>query len=265
LRVSGLKSDSIVPDTGKPVAEKMAVVVIGTQVLFRDCLAKCLNEKNCFGVTFSSVSEWQKARAQQPAPAVIVLCSRANSTTEIEQDLSLLNRANVAVPVVLLSEAEDMEHVLVALDYGARGYIPTSVTLDVAVEALRLVGVGGTFIPVGCLRSTGPPLDEPDLAKNLANVFTARELEVLAALRQGKANKRLAYDLAMSESTVKVHIRNIMKKLKAKNRTEVAFLTRELFSATPLAGCPAMSGVTGPSPGLDFEVTLSRCTNGRIE
>jgi DNA-binding NarL/FixJ family response regulator len=45
------------------------------------------------------------------------------------------------------------------------------------------------------------------------------------ALRRGKANKIIAYELNMRESTVKVHVRNIMKKLKAKNRTEVAFLT----------------------------------------
>jgi hypothetical protein len=52
-----------------------------------------------------------------------------------------------------------------------------------------------------------------------------------ASLREGKANKIIAYELNMCESTVKVHVRNIMKKLKARNRTEVAFKTAELFAA----------------------------------
>ena len=52
---------------------------------------------------------------------------------------------------------------------------------------------------------------------------------MIDALRRGKANKIIAYELNMCESTVKVHIRNIMKKLKAKNRTEVAYLANKLF------------------------------------
>nr|WP_246482341.1 LuxR C-terminal-related transcriptional regulator [Methylopila capsulata] len=59
----------------------------------------------------------------------------------------------------------------------------------------------------------------------MAGRFTARQAAVVDALRQGKANKIIAYELNMRESTVKVHVRNIMRKLKAKNRTEVAFMT----------------------------------------
>ncbi|MBS7739701.1 MAG: response regulator transcription factor [Chelatococcus sp.] len=68
------------------------------------------------------------------------------------------------------------------------------------------------------------------VSKNNGNsLFTVRQAAVVGALRQGKANKRIAYELNMQESTVKVHVRNIMRKLKAKNRTEVAVLTHELF------------------------------------
>jgi DNA-binding NarL/FixJ family response regulator len=66
----------------------------------------------------------------------------------------------------------------------------------------------------------------------LKDLFTARQAAVLRALRQGKANKQIAYDLNMREGTVKVHIRNIMRKLKAKNRTEVAILANGLFTDT---------------------------------
>jgi DNA-binding NarL/FixJ family response regulator len=62
-------------------------------------------------------------------------------------------------------------------------------------------------------------------------MFTARQTAVIAALRQGKQNKIIAYELNMRESTVKVHVRNIMKKLNATNRTEVAYLTNQLLAA----------------------------------
>jgi DNA-binding NarL/FixJ family response regulator len=60
-------------------------------------------------------------------------------------------------------------------------------------------------------------------------MFTARQAEVVEALRRGKANKIIAYELKLRESTVKVHIRNIMKKVKATNRTEVAYKINDLF------------------------------------
>lgn len=60
-------------------------------------------------------------------------------------------------------------------------------------------------------------------------MLTARQIAVGEAIRQGKANKQIAYELDMRESTVKVHIRNIMKKLNAKNRTDVAVKIEEFL------------------------------------
>ena len=65
-------------------------------------------------------------------------------------------------------------------------------------------------------------------ARPLAGIFTDRQVEVVEALRRGKANKIIAYELNLRESTVKVHVRNIMKKVKATNRTEVVFKLNDL-------------------------------------
>jgi DNA-binding NarL/FixJ family response regulator len=56
--------------------------------------------------------------------------------------------------------------------------------------------------------------------------FSPRQLQVLELLKEGKQNKIIAYELGMCESTVKVHIRQIMRKLKARNRTQVVLLTQ---------------------------------------
>ena len=61
------------------------------------------------------------------------------------------------------------------------------------------------------------------------NGLSPRQVLVARALRKGTPNKMIAYDLNMCESTVKVHVRHIMRKLKAKNRTQVAFLTNSMF------------------------------------
>ena len=69
---------------------------------------------------------------------------------------------------------------------------------------------------------------QPAVRPDGATMFTAKQTAVIEAIRRGKANKVIAYELNMCESTVKVHVRNIMKKLQAKNRTQVALLTQHM-------------------------------------
>ena len=125
-------------------------------------------------------------------------------------------------------EARDLVEVE-ALERGARGYIPPGATLDVAIGATRLVFAGGTFIPA----SSFPPLAGKQRSMRctppIAEQFTHRQFVVLKCLREGKANRTIATELGMSEGTVKAHVRNIMQKLNATNRTQVVFLTREIF------------------------------------
>lgn len=210
------------------------IVVIDQRVLIRDCLVRCLKTANhdCIVLAFACVRDWLTAADEHPAPAVIVLCVQEHKPVDaqIGGELSILAGRGIDIPIVIISDAEDMGHVMTALENGVRGYIPTSVTLDVAVEAMRLVEAGGTFAPASTMMSW-KRTEETDTVQNGngKNLFTARQAAVLAVLRQGKANKRIAYELNMREGTVKVHIRNIMKKLKAKNRTEVAILAHELF------------------------------------
>lgn len=216
-------------------SDKAAIVVISPQVLIRDCLVRCLKteNQNCAVLAFATVAEWLEAAAEHPSLAVILLClqDRKQTDIQIEYELSLLANNRVDVPIVIISDAEDMEHVVSGLEGGARGYIPTSVSLEVAVGAMHLVEAGGTFAPATSLISWKRMGESPAAPSgNLKDLFTARQAAVLGALRQGKANKQIAYDLNMREGTVKVHIRNIMRKLKAKNRTEVAMLANGLFT-----------------------------------
>src|SRR5262249_31244603 len=133
------------------------------------------------------------------------------------------------IPIVVLSDGEEFDNILSILRSGTRGYISTAMTLDVAIEALWLVQAGGQFLPATCVTGLGDSAPE-SAGRIRPRIFTARQAAVVKALCQGKANKTIAYELKMKESTVKVHVRNIMKKLKAKNRTEVAYITNRLLA-----------------------------------
>jgi DNA-binding NarL/FixJ family response regulator len=127
-------------------------------------------------------------------------------------------------PVIVLSAADNPESVIEAFEGGARGYIPTATTpAELVVEIIRLVRAGGTFVPPSGLPLKRIPLKYLPPRTTINRHFTPRQIAVLGHLTQGKSNKVIAYELAMSESTVKVHIRNIMKKMNASNRTEVAW------------------------------------------
>ena len=214
-----------------PVIPSAKIVIVDSQTLTRDCLARCLKalEPNLIVSAFASLPEWQKAEADHQPPSIIVLFNQGNDETYPE--LEILSRD---IPVIVVSHDEDFDQVLLALQSGVRGYIPTSMTFDVAVEAMRLVRAGGTFVPASSLNSARQKAEFATARRNGSGPFSPRQTEVIEAVRQGKANKVIAYELNMRESTVKVHIRHIMRKLKATNRTQVAYMTNHLFDQKQL-------------------------------
>ncbi len=234
-------SDDLVPVESVAFAPALAVngnkpviVVLNEHVLIRDFMVACLKTAERHSVlSFSTIGEWQKARPHNPPPTVILLCAqgRKYAGLDMERDLAALSRAHSGVPIIVMSDVEDFDYVLNALERGARGYIPTSVSLNVALEAIQLVQAGGTFVPANVMMSSKRAADSGN-GKDPHSLFTIRQAAVVAAIKQGKANKRIAYELNMRESTVKVHVRNIMRKLNAKNRTEVAMLTSQPVNAT---------------------------------
>ena len=126
--------------------------------------------------------------------------------------------------VIALASANDAELARAVIRCGAKGYIPVTMGFEIAIEVMRFVLAGGTYVPPDCLLATDPLGLPASTTLSQRHMLTSRELSVVRAIQQGKSNKVIAYELNMCESTVKVHMRRIMKKLKAKNRTEVAMV-----------------------------------------
>lgn len=202
------------------------IVLIEKRTLIRDSLTESLTQQCATRViSYPTIERWAEAGLDEPVSLIILSISRKLSDVSSEEDISALSQLTNGVPVAVLSDAEDLDEIVEALDHGARGYIPSSLSLKVAIEAIRLVSAGGVFVPASSLMAAKRAPDESANSQRYFNgIFTARQAAVVEALRRGKANKIIAYELNMRESTVKVHVRTIMKKLKAKNRTEVAFL-----------------------------------------
>ena len=208
-------------------------MLIDRRGLIRECLARCLRQLSPAEtiLTYASLSEWIEAASRHPKPCAIVLAGgdRPRKKAEIEQDTAALGEG---CPLVILADGEDPGYVLEAIDAGAKGFIPTSVTIEVVSEALKLMRAGGTFVPASSLLASRALAGKGGSTRvRSEGIFTERQSAVVEKLTQGKANKIIAYELNMRESTVKVHIRNIMRKLNATNRTQVAYLYQSMKAA----------------------------------
>ncbi|MCX5480714.1 response regulator transcription factor [Kaistia geumhonensis] len=170
------------------------------------------------------MADWiaSNSRPGGPTADLAILVQRlsdhtASSLWELRQ-----LRETADMPVVVVSDDGRPDTILRALDLGARAYIPSSIGIDIALEAIRIVTAGGTFVPANSLSDYRRTSDREKGIVWPLSLFTDRQQAVIALLRQGKSNKTIAHELNMRESTVKVHVRNIMKAIHAKNRTEIA-------------------------------------------
>jgi DNA-binding NarL/FixJ family response regulator len=210
-----------------------------------DLLAKAFPEYAMVAAsTCEELLEIDEGQIGRPNLVVINIRSAGLANTLVQSALELLRVRLPEASTVVLSDRDDVDEANRALTHGARGYIPTSVECEVAVAALRLIGAGGTFVPADALRSTAAKMDDqPEGGRQRRSDgrdLTPRELSVIDLLREGKPNKLIATRLDMQESTVKVHVSNILKKLNAANRTHAAFVANRLLGRDG-AGRPATS------------------------
>jgi DNA-binding NarL/FixJ family response regulator len=176
-----------------------------------------------------------------PCGVIMSVGGRSIMEAQLSTQLRSLRRALPATPVIVLSDREETSEVVAAFQEGARAYVPTGLEPGLVIKAIRMVLAGGTFVPADALmrwrqvaalangqRSNEQRFNQEQPVSESLNQWTPRQLAVLHILVQGKANKEIARTLAMEESTVKVHVRHIMRKLGVSNRTQAALRARRL-------------------------------------
>jgi DNA-binding NarL/FixJ family response regulator len=151
------------------------------------------------------------------------------------QDVAAVCQAFPNIRLIVLSDADDAlqpKTIGGMLKSGAHGFIPTQTTgIPITAAAIHFVSAGGTFAPVDLLLNGGAERAAALPDKSPHNCFTSRQMTVLFHLQRGNANKIIAHELGMSESTVKVHVRNIMRKMNATNRTQAVYKARQLWES----------------------------------
>ncbi|KWV92066.1 response regulator transcription factor [Erythrobacter sp. YT30] len=132
-----------------------------------------------------------------------------------------------SLPIAIVSASEEPRVFAAASQLGAAAFIPKSSSLDEMRAALAAVQEGDTWFPAS------ETSDDEDLSRMAS--LTPAQRRILAAIRQGLLNKQIAYDLDISEATVKAHITAIFRKLGVNNRTQAVLVAAKLDVDQPVA------------------------------
>ena len=137
------------------------------------------------------------------------------------------------IPVVVVSGSEEPYVVRRAIDYGASGFIPKSASLDVIAEAIGEILEGEVWLPTDIAEAMGESSeDESRFAEAIASL-TPQQFRVLNMLTEGLLNKQIAYELNVSEATIKAHVTAILRKLGVHSRTQAVIAAQRLEVEPP--------------------------------
>jgi DNA-binding NarL/FixJ family response regulator len=209
--------------------KRLSVALIDSRSLIRDALAHRLRtiRRGCDVLLFSSATDLINDIAAHENVDLILVSVHDEALDAVQQ----LSAASSSKRIIIISDSDEGHCIAAGIRQGARGYITTNLDLAVVVAAVEVVLAGGTFAPASSLLLEPAPdanelmqQPEPGPYSHPAggSEVTTRELEVLACLAKAKSNKTIARELDIREGTVKVHVRSLLQKLNAMNRTELA-------------------------------------------
>ena len=138
-----------------------------------------------------------------------------------------------SIPVVIISANEDPLVIKRALDHGAAGFIPKSSDIKTITSAINDILMGEIWAPESIQANLpGNNVSELAMAERMARL-TPQQFKVLMMVTQGLLNKQIAYDMGISEATVKAHVTAIMNKLGVSNRTQAVLAASKLDVSSP--------------------------------
>ncbi|MBR1825633.1 MAG: response regulator transcription factor [Alphaproteobacteria bacterium] len=205
----------------------MKILIADDHALFRDGLALRLEEIAPDAVISQASSYAQVFKILNAESDIDVLI------LDVEMPdmpwLESLKQIRLSAPhtkVIVISASEDSRTIRTILATGAKGYIPKRSEIKVLNNALKLVIEGGSYVPPDLLDNT----TQNNLSGRALGVktLTNRQSQVLDLIAQGKSNKQIAYDMGVSESTVKLHINALLRSLHVNNRTQAVITAQKI-------------------------------------
>ena len=202
------------------------LLIVDDHPLFRDALAAVVSElESPCEAHFANSAASAIELAKDVKPTLILLDLNLGDSSGLDTLLKLQSGAPDS-KIAIVSAAESKEVIQRATALGAVGYVPKSAALDDLKTAIQTLLSGESWLPDNIDMSEEP--DGDDTASRLASLTPAQK-RVLSGLREGLLNKQIAYEMGISEATVKAHMTAIFRKLGVNSRTQ-ALLTLQNLS-----------------------------------
>jgi len=132
-----------------------------------------------------------------------------------------------AIPVIVVSGNQDRSVIRRCIDFGASGFIPKTLDVELMRSAIKQVLDGGTWTPPDVDLAAPMDKDTSDIVRRMASL-TPQQVRVLMMLSEGLLNKQIAYELSVSEATVKAHVSAILQKLGVESRTQAVIVASKI-------------------------------------
>jgi DNA-binding NarL/FixJ family response regulator len=205
----------------------MQILVADDHKLVRDGLKPFLQELDPGVEILDAATLGEAMKAIEDSPGIgLVLLDLMMPGMDGLSGLQQIKARLPETPVVIVSGYSSRDHVVSAVQAGAAGFIPKTVSGTAMVNALRLVLSGEKYLPSSTFfedsgnQTAAPAAPKPAGAPPPFDRLSRREGEILAQLVEGRTNKEIAIALSLQEITIKVHLRNVYRKIGAANRAQ---------------------------------------------
>lgn len=212
------------------MTEKIRVLLVDDHVLFRSGVKALLQRTDEFEVVDETGDGLEGIkRARSLKPDVVLLDLHMPGVSGLEA-VKAIAEENPGTRVLMLTVSEDAEDLMDALRSGASGYLLKNIEMDDLLAAIRRAAQGDSVVsPQMTAKLIQGVREQPRVSSQVVerDKFSPRERDILACLAQGESNKEIARALDLAESTVKIHVQNIFKKLGMTSRVQVALYAVE--------------------------------------
>lgn len=197
----------------------MKILVADDHDLVRETIALLIDRDESTTVIQASTLDEALAEIKSAGDIDITLLDYGMPGMNGLEGLKRALEATGGRPVAIISGTANKSVADEALKLGAAGFLPKTIPSKSLLNILKFMAMGETYAPLDLMTAE----EEDDTSSDL----TQRERQVLKGIAEGKANKEIARDYDLQEVTVKLHVKNVCRKLSAKNRTHAAMIARD--------------------------------------
>ena len=209
----------------------MKVLIADDHALFRDGLSVHLERIDPQAVIFQAGNFSQALKiADDEKKLDLVIMDLDMPDMNWEEAIKDIKEKSSDARFVIMSASEDNRNIRKSLEYGVCGYIPKRSETKVVTGALKLIMDGGTYLPPSVLEqnSSASGLSKNTVPSGTGKKLTNRQSQVLELVAQGMSNKQIAYEMGVSEATVKLHINALLRAVGATNRTQAVIIAQKM-------------------------------------